>query len=376
MNVAALEHRGGWRSAFPAGDGPSTLVLAFGPSALLDDPTPLQELRAAYPRAVVVGCSSAGEILGDRVSDDTLAVAVAAFEQTRLAAAVEEVGAPTRSREVGRALAERLRTPDLAAVLVLSDGLVVNGTELVRGFADVLPPSVVVSGGLAGDGPRFGRTWVYDGERPRSGAVVAVGLSGAALRVGHGSRGGWDVFGPERRITRSSGNVLFELDHRPALDLYEEYLGERAAGLPATGLLFPLCLHGRDGRRLVRTILSVDREARSLTFAGDVPVGATAQLMRANFERLVSGAADAGELTADGVAGPRLVVAVSCVGRRLVLGERVEEEVEATRAAFPAGAIQAGFYSYGELSPAGGGVCELHNQTMTLTSYREDPSGS
>lgn len=230
-----------------------------------------------------------------------------------------------------------------------------------------------MTGGLAGDGPRFGRTWVLDRDGPRPGVVSAVGLVGTALRVGHGSRGGWDPFGPERTVTRSAGNVLYELDGRPALDLYEEYLGERAVGLPATGLLFPLALRQSAGPELVRTILAVDRGARSLTFAGDVPTGARARLMRASFERLVSGAADAAELATDPVPAPRLVLAVSCVGRRLVLGEWAEEEVEATRSGFPAGAVQVGFYSYGELSPAAGGACELHNQTMTVTSYSEDP---
>ncbi len=372
MEVRATRHRGGAWGPLPELDGPSTLVVAFGPSALLDDPAPLAELLRAYPRSVVLGCSSAGEIFDDQVSDDTLTVAVARFDATTLRHATAPAP-PGGSRAAGRALGQALLTDGLRAVFVLSDGLGVNGTELVRGLADVLPPEVVVTGGLAGDGPRFGRTWVLDRDGPRPGVVSAVGLVGTALRVGHGSRGGWDPFGPERTVTRSAGNVLYELDGRPALDLYEEYLGERAVGLPATGLLFPLALRQSAGPELVRTILAVDRGARSLTFAGDVPTGARARLMRASFERLVSGAADAAELATDPVPAPRLVLAVSCVGRRLVLGEWAEEEVEATRSGFPAGAVQVGFYSYGELSPAAGGACELHNQTMTVTSYSEDP---
>jgi len=228
---------------------------------------------------------------------------------------------------------------------------------------------------VAGDGDRFTRTWVLKKGVPATGCVTAVGLYGDAVRVSHGSKGGWDSFGPERRVTRSKKNVLYELDGEPALALYKDYLGERASGLPATGLLYPLSLRAAasDEKRLVRMILAVDEATQSLTFAGDIPEGSLAQLMQANFDRLVQGAADAALATTErshGL-GPTLAIAVSCVGRRLVLGERTEEEVEATADALPKQARPIGFYSYGEISPYASGSCDLHNQTMTLTTLNE-----
>ena len=211
---------------------------------------------------------------------------------------------------------------------------------------------------------------------PASGIVRGVGLYGDALRMGHGSMGGWDIFGPERTITRARANVLYELDGRPALDLYKSYLGELSGGLPATGLLFPLAIRTAGSRpdepSLVRTILAVDEDDQSMTFAGDMPEGARAQLMRANVDRLIEGAADAALMVdGGGGAGPTLVLGISCVGRRLVLGERTEEEIEATVECLPGGVQQIGFYSYGEISPHASGLCELHNQTMTLTTIHE-----
>ncbi|MCA9717126.1 MAG: FIST C-terminal domain-containing protein, partial [Myxococcales bacterium] len=225
-----------------------------------------------------------------------------------------------------------------------------------------------------GDGPRFERTWVIDDGRPTEGRITAIGLYGDAVHIGHGSKGGWDAFGPTRVVTRAEGSVLYELDGKPALQLYEQYLGDRAAGLPATGLLFPLLLtRPEEERKVVRTILAIDRDQQSLTFAGDIPTGASAQLMKANFDRLVEGAERAGELARErgGEGGDVLAIAISCVGRRLVLGERTEEEVEATLDVLPDGTKQVGFYSYGELSPVTRGACDLHNQTMTLTTIRE-----
>ena len=264
-------------------------------------------------------------------------------------------------------------------MFVLSDGVHVNGSELVRGIDGVLPHSVVVTGGLAGDGDRFARTWVIDGGEPVERVISAVGFYGASVRVGHGSGGGWDVFGPERRVTRSDANVLYELDGKPALALYERYLGDLASELPASALLFPLTIReeGIHGDSVVRTVLGIDRECQSMTFAGDIPEGKIAQLMTANFDRLVVSAGDAAAASialAPSSEEPMLAILVSCVGRRLVLGPHTEDELEALESVLPPTAHKVGFYSYGEISPLVDqrGPCQLHNQTMTVTTFVEE----
>jgi hypothetical protein len=356
-------------------DSDRTLVLLFGSSSFVDGPDPIAELLNDYRKSIVIGCSTAGEILGTQIFDESVSAAIVRFDHTDLRLA----SAPARSVEdsftAGQEIARQLNDSRLKGIFVLSDGLHVNGSELVRGLNSKVSPSVVVTGGLAGDGDQFRRTWVLQDRRPQPGFVTAVGLYGDRIQIGHGSKGGWDRFGPERCVTRSKGNILFELDGRPALQLYKEYLGDRAVGLPATGLLFPLALRSdeSDAKSLVRTILAVDEREQSLTFAGDIPEGALAQLMKANFDRLVQGASEAAsstKLSTDG--GPcTLAIAISCVGRRLVLGERTEEEIEATLDVLPKGTRQIGFYSYGELSPFATGTCDLHNQTMTLTTLSE-----
>ncbi len=244
----------------------------------------------------------------------------------------------------------------------------------MKGLTGGLPPGVTVTGGLAGDGERFKETLVVHGEGAERDLVAVLGISGDRIAVGHGSLGGWDPFGPERLITRSSGNVLHELDGKSALELYKRYLGEHAAGLPATGLLFPLSLRTGDAATaVVRTILSVDEQRQSMTFAGDVPEGAWARLMKANSDRLIDGAVGAARAcVASGSSSPQLGICISCVGRRLVLKQRTEEEVEGVRDVLGAQAVLTGFYSYGEISPLSPSFgCALHNQTMTVTSLEE-----
>ena len=366
----------GWQPSAPGElGGAARLVLVFGATPLLRDAARLAEIAAGYPAAIVAGCSTAGEICGTRVRDDTLTLTAVAFDKTKVSLAETAIGCAADSRAAGARLAQALAGDGLAHVLVFSGGLKVNGTELAAGLREHLPERVAVTGGLAGDGDRFRHTLVCAGGSAAEARVAAVGFYGDSLKIGCGSLGGWDPFGPERLITRAEGNVLFELDGQPALDLYRKYLGDHALGLPATALLFPLLLRSNSGGDgLVRTILGIDEQAGSMTFAGDMPEGAHARLMKANFDRLIDGAAGAAKsgLSQLGGTPAELAVLVSCVGRKLVLRQRIEEEVEGVRRVLGSQAALTGFYSYGELCPQGDArSCELHNQTMTITAFAE-----
>lgn len=364
----------GWDAPLPAG-GQAALVLVFGGRDALEDGLRYAEVRAAFPDAHVVGCSTAGEIQGTQVTDDGVVATAVRFAGTEVDVASVEVAATKDSEDAGRRLGQALGARrGLRHVLVVSDGQKVNGSGLARGLQASLPLDVSVTGGLAGDGARFERTLVAADAAPRDGVIAAVGFYGDRIRVGYGSLGGWDSFGATREVTRSDGNVVFELDGKPALALYKEYLGERAADLPASGLLYPLSVRMPTGREVVRTILAVDEAQQSLTFAGEIPRGSIARLMKANFDRLVDGAQGAAEASAEaiGSSSPDLAILVSCVGRKLVLKSRVEEELDAVREVMGPQATLAGFYSYGEICPAAPFAdCDLHNQTMTITTFRE-----
>lgn len=364
----------GWNCA-PGELRDSQLVLVFGSTAICEGDEPFEDLRTAYPSAEIVGCSTAGEIFGTQVSDDSLVVAAIHFRDTHTRSARVHIDDATDSFAAGAMLAAQLPPGQLVHVVVFSEGLRVNGSDLVLGLASALPADVTVTGGLSGDGARFERTYVIWKGHPETGSIVAVGLYGDALRVGYASLGGWDPFGPERMITRSVGNVLYELDGKSALELYKHYLGDNAAGLPASGLRFPLSLRSsKSDTAVVRTILAVDENEKSMTFAGDVPQGAYARLMKANFDRLIDGAAGAARVSyeAVGSASPDLALLISCVGRKMVLGQRIEEEVEGVREVMGQGTVLTGFYSYGEISPfTPSAKCELHNQTMTITTFSE-----
>lgn len=346
------------------------LALVFGPRAALESSRWFEDIRRTHPGTHVAACSTAGEILGDDVGDLGIVATLVQFEQTRVRLVRVNVREFSDSETAGSVLARSIDPAGLAHVIVLSDGQLVNGSHLVRGLTKALPSHVGVTGGLAGDGSKFERTYVCADGPPIQGNVAAVCLYGKALHVSYGSMGGWEAFGQSLRVTRARGNVLEQLDGRPALAVYGSLLGDKVDGLPATGLLFPLLITTPDGRSFVRTLLNIDATNGTLTFAGDVPVGARVQLMRADFEKLVAGARGAAEQTLEKDA--QLALLVSCVGRRLVLGEQTKAEVAAVRQVIGRETPVIGFYSYGEICPtATHANCELHNQTMTITTLRE-----
>lgn len=369
MQVEQICYREGRWDADSALD--AAWVLCFGGTDVMLDPAVRAEVVRRYPRARLMGCSTAGSVAGPRIHDEAMVVTAVRFADTRVRVEVIPILEPAAAGEAGAELARRLAAPDLVHVFLLSEGIRVNGSALLVGLRAALPPAVTVSGGLAADGTRMATTVVMDDDGCAPNRVVAAGLYGAQLRVRCGSLGGWDPFGPERIITRAVGNVVYELDEQPALALYERYLGPHAAGLPRSGMLFPLEVRAPDGDATVtRTLLAVDRATGSITFAGDMPIGHVARLMRANIDRLVDGATGAARACGGDAAALGLVV--SCAGRRVVMGQRTEEELDALVAEL--GLVpMTGFYANGEISPTGFAACALHNQTMTITTLAEVP---
>ncbi len=352
------------------------LALVFGAPAYFQDRTFTARLAQALPAAALVGCSTAGEIGLGGVHQDHCVVTAVRFEGASIQVVSTDLANMADSKAAGRRLAEQLERTGLRALMVFGQGIRINGSALIAGLTGVLGPGIPITGGLAGDNGAFLRTWTLGPAGVSERAIVALGLGGGGLIFSHGSFGGWEPFGPARRVTRCEGNILFELDGVPALGLYKRYLGAYAQDLPASGLLFPLAMLSEDRAHIgiIRTILGIDETDGSLILAGEINPGGYLQLMHASTDRLVDGAESAAQavLAMRGGSKRGLGVLVSCVGRKLVMGDRVEEEVDAVAATLGATTRLTGFYSYGEISPAPPeGACGLHNQTMTITFLGE-----
>ena len=353
----------------------ANLVLCFGSKQMLQTDNIYDVVKSKFPVSQIAMCSTAGEIYQDNVQDNSLVVVAMEFKKTTVQTTTVNIKDYNSSFNAAIGLIKKLPKDNLAYVMVLSEGSLVNGSELVKGLSTQIDKDILITGGLAGDGANFESTLLGLNEQPKKGEIIAIGFYGKNLTVTHGSQGGWDIFGLEKRITNSSKNVLFELEGQNALELYKKYLGSEAKNLPGSALLYPLYVTIPGATKpIVRTILSINDDDKSMTFAGDVPVGSVVKFMKANFENLTDAASQAAKHTIKNInKEPDFALLVSCVGRKLVLNTQINEEVKAVSKSFNNKTLLAGFYSYGEISPFNdGGNCQLHNQTMTITSFYED----
>ncbi len=344
------------------------LLIVFGSSAVFRHPELVERLRKNFPTAEIVGCSTAGEICNDGVHDGSVLINALHFEHPALRVISTRLVDMDDSFAAGERLGLALKPSGVHTVLVFAPGTQINGSLLIEGMRSQLSKAHI-AGGLAGDGADFKQTYTLHNMSIASEQVVAVGLSSNRLNTGFGSYGGWKPFGPARKVTRSQHNQLFELDGEPALDVYKRYLGEHAERLPASGLLFPFSMlsESREEVGIIRTILAVDEEQGALVLAGDVVENGFLQLMHASTDALVDGAVSAAEAAHVYGAGQGFALLVSCVGRKLVMGGRTDEEVDAVIEVLGSNNTYAGFHSYGEISPGNTQKgCNLYNQTMTI----------
>lgn len=350
------------------------LVLCFAEKEILQKKETYNQLKDKFPNSDIVICSTAGEIYQNTVHENSLTVTALEFTKTQLISASVNVSDFENSYAAAEGLVNKLSKDNLKYIMVFSDGSLVNGSELVKGLNDAAGKDILITGGLAGDAANFKSTLIGLNEQPTEGKIVAIGFYGDFIKVTHGSKGGWDTFGLEKEITKSKTNILYEIDGQNTLDFYKKYLGPDVENLPASALLFPLAVtEPGANRHVVRTILSINEEEKSMTFAGDVPVGSKVRLMKANLDKITNAASKAAyNSIKDTHHKPNFSLLISCVGRKLILGPRIEEEVEIVGETFNNDTVMAGFYSYGEISPFNeGGNCQLHNQTMTITSFYE-----
>lgn len=372
--VQAKFEAGNWKLKSEISALENPIVLIFGDRHLLEKQDFIEACKDQFPYKNLVFGTAAGEILGDRISENEAVATLIDLERSYFdikTANIHEYDMDGMA--LGKELIGKLDHENLKHVFVISEGSFINGSDLLRGLEHEENKDFCVTGGMCGDGPRFEKT-LAGLNAAEEGEVVVIGFYGNDLEISFASVGGWIPFGPERLITKSENNILFELDGQPALDLYSKYLGEKSAELPQSSLFYPLYVREKGKKHpVVRTILNINRENNSMILAGDVPQGSRVQLMMASADALLNGAQDAASLANQNrKKKPELALLVSCIGRRLVLSQRAEEEIEEVINVIGEDVTVGGFYSYGEIAPFyGESNGTLHNQTMTLTLLSE-----
>lgn len=349
-----------------------SIVFVFGDYESIKNKEHSSLLKKKYPNASIVGSSTAGNILDDELSEyEAVGIAIS-FDSSRVSVKSGVVSNLSIEKDA-KNLMNKLDKDGLKHVFVLAQGLKIDGSKLVSGLNT--STEVTVTGAMAADSFKFEDTCVFYDDASYDGMAIIIGFYGESLHVEVGCKAGWQEFGYTRIVTKSDSNIVYEIDNKPVLELYEKYLGEYIKDLPASGLLFPLSIKTDPSEKneVIRVMMSIN-EDKSVSFAGDVPQGSEVRLMKTNIDNLVEGA----QLVADSIKKHNdkrsLTLAISCSGRYGVLKQLVNEEIEVLQKTLTDKSQIIGFYSYGEIAPFSNDLynCKLHNETMTLTTIFEN----
>lgn len=350
-----------------------SFVLIFASRGQMESATWLPLVQQKYPGINIISCSTSGEVYLSELKEEAVTGMAVAFAKTQTEVYTASLKGKDQSKALGRELASNFSKPGLKHVLVFGDGWLVNGSDMIRGMYEVLTQGVSVSGGLAGDGANFSKTLVGLNSQIDQRMAVAIGLYGDHIDIGFGSHGGWSELGDSFIVTESAGREVLKLGNERAFDLYEQFLGDDADGLPGTALLYPVAvwLPGAEDY-VVRTVFNIDEVRGSITLGEAVPKGTRLQFMRARFDDLLQGVKKAAEEAKRNLSQtPELALMVSCIGRKLLFNQQIEEEISATHNVLGKDACIGGFYSYGEICPVNKDLAALHHQMLTLTVFAE-----
>lgn len=336
----------------------------------------LDAIRSATGTVPLLGCCTGGLIMPTGImpmgvgllalggADFELALAIAPGLSTTPAASAETVAEALEAAQLDPA-AERNNV-----ALIFTDGLTgsLAMDAAIQSAAAVLGPLCPLFGGAAGDSLNYGHTVLFAGDRIMSDALVAAQISSAAP-IGVGVRHGWRPASRRMAVTRSSGNLLYELDGRPALEIYRELLPNETItpdNFRMISRYHPIGFVQAGSEPLVRLPLAVTDDG-ALSCVGTLPGDAFAYIMEGNPGSLIEAAAVAAERAMAALEGkpPAVAIVINCVTRPPLLGDQSQAEIDRIRSVLGATTPFIGMYSFGEIA-ADDGPPAFHNKTVAV----------
>ena len=364
------------------------LVVVFS-SIKLDPKEVIRGVREASNNTLLVGCSDAGGITNAGPVENSVGVMAISSDKLHFYTGLNEE-VKNGAREAGQSVAKEVQKnakEPLRAFLMFPDVLSGNGADIVRGVLDVLGEHFPVLGGAAGDDFLFEKTYQYKDDKVISGGVTGLGISGDFV-MGAGVRHGWMPIGSPMIVTKSKGSVVYELDHKPALSIYEDYFGEERAKdlknepLARLAITYPLGIKisGLD-EYLIRDPITAD-ENGAITCAAEIPEGSEVRLMIGSKEKAIEAAQDAArKLMKDFQekgATPKLVLMFNCIAREKLFAQKANDEIQAIMKIIGKDVPLLGFYTYGEIAPINGEVqdtqkivSKFYNETVVMLAIGE-----
>jgi hypothetical protein len=356
------------------------LVIVFG-SVVFDQDQMLQGIHATTPEALVVGCSTAGEISTEGLAMEK-SVVVMAIESDQMdfwgGIGNHLLWNP---RQAGIECANAIQYASngyVRSCLMFLDVISGNGELGIAGMREKLGPSIPLYGSAAADDLLFFKTYQYFNSLVFSGSMVGLGMSGT-FTCAAALADSFLPIGIPRVVTKASGVTVQEIDHKPAFSMYEDYFGTehslelRERLLSDLAVTFPLGIFDTSTNSLIsRNPIYADQEG-GMVFTAQIPEGAEAHLMISDTEQAFTSAKEAAEKVMRDLGGktPRAVIVMNSVARRQLLGANADEEIRIIQAVIGRDVPLIGFYGYAQVDNVLEGRAPFHNAALIIWAIAE-----
>ncbi len=350
-------------------------------SITLDQDKVIEGINDVGGKSIVIGCSTAGEISSEAFSGEKSVVVLGIVsDQMKFWEGIGHhiLWSPAKAGEDCANLIEYNSNGYVNSALLFLDILSGNGDLTLDGAIGRFGQNFPIFGGAAADDLRFYETYQYLNQKVYSGSIVGVGLSGEYKSVGV-TKHGFLPIGIARKVTKSSGTMLHELDGKPASSIYEEYFGvehlsELHEGLlPSLAITFPLGVFSPESLDVVlRNPVFVDQHGAML-FTASIPEGSEIRLMISDLERGLETARLAAEEVMTKLEGrkPKAVIVMNSIARKKMLGLHADEEIQIIQQIIGRDVPIAGLYTYAEIGGATAGKVSFDNGALLIWALAE-----
>ena len=315
----------------------------------------------------LIGASSCGEILFDN-KEEVVSDKGAVITLTDIKPEYFSIQSFSRENQTsvnfGELIGQTIKNNEFpASAIIVASGLSLDGQALVESAVKVVGNDLVMFGGLAGDDSKFENTVVFDEDTLLENGAKLLLLNKNKIKVSGIASSGWIGLGADLTVTKSEGNTVYTIDDKPALDVYKEYLNVTDEEMPAIGIEFPLMIKHKNGNTALRAVLGINRDDRSLIFAGSVVQGSKVTFSSSPGFEVINKTTSKLQEYYEKDSEADFFILFSCMARHLALGPMVSQEISYAARTWKAPVI--GFFTYGEIG-LNSQHCDFFNQTYTL----------
>ena len=330
----------------------------------------LDKIYEKWPDLQLIGCTADGEFSSEcDYVEDSLVLTLFVSKNINIVSGFFDNTSTDPSKEYSQVLSEAVsrlgQKPKLC--ILFSDVLKTNGETVMEQITMLTEGKLPIVGGISAD------SWRFDECKQFFNNISSATISPFLLLAGEfdfsvGMDSGWEPIGEIGTVTKSEGNVLYEINHKPALEFYRDILGENTKPT----LELPIALYDEFGSfRFMRTTFeNYDRNTGAVTYLGNVPMNYKVRITMVNRESILAGAKssiDQAIRTFPPNELPVIALCFTCSARRVLLGTRTIEESQIVREKIGDRIKFSGFYTYGEFCPISTKLFnEFHNETFVV----------